>query len=181
MKLLLSTLIIICSICPAFAQNALFPELTSINKNENTPPKVQQDAIQNTENQKNKNTLNNQQNTNTEKSEMDTGNLRLVVASADRIAPTMRNFSYCTAEIRLENGTSQVLQNLKVLLNYSPLSTGIAFSGVAKNQSQTTKITLVGESCDNILNQPTIEVQSCKITNMSEEDCKKRVEFVPFS
>lgn len=187
MKLLLSTFIIICGICSASAQNALFPELARRNTSTSQQPTLttQTPALGdiNLNNARNVQTQNMEAGTSieTEKPEMDTGNLRLVVTSADSIRPTMRNFSYCTAQISLENGTSQTLKSLNVRLTYAPLPVNVSFSGVAKNQSQTQQITLIGEACDGILNQPIMEVQNCQITNMSENECKKRVEFVPFS
>lgn len=180
MKVFLSALAIVCTICPALAQNAaLFPELAgrtiqttpSVNQTTPTTNRSTTPAIAHTPGAS----------SDTAKPEMDTGNLRLVVDNVNRITPTMRNFAYCTANIRLENGTSQTLQSLNGRLNYPPLSVTISFSNVPKNQSQTRQITLVGEACEGILGQPVVEVQNCRMTNMSADDCKKRVEFVPFS
>ncbi len=183
MKLFLTACAALMWALPAFAQNAdLFPELKGLKTPTTQPAKAEQPTKTDTPAQPTATELFPElQQGQEEKPEMDSGNLRLVLTNASSITPTMKNFSYCTASVSLENGAGRMLKNLTVTLMYPPLSSQLSFSNVGPNQAQTQEITLLGEACQTILDVPVMEITSCQLDRTSVEDCKKRVEFVPIS
>ena len=89
-----------------------------------------------------------------------------------------RTLSYCSAKVVLTNETNQRLDALSMTLTYKDMAKDISFSGVRKKKSQTREILLIGPPCEDILNEPNIDIKVCKMGNKSEEACKKRVQFV---
>lgn len=109
------------------------------------------------------------------------GNLRLVIDNVNSTLPPARNFSYCSATMTLENETSRRLESLTVSLTFGETGVQLSFQNVDKKARQKQDLTLAGNICQSILAMPQMEVVSCKMTGVSEDACKKRVEFVPIS
>lgn len=107
------------------------------------------------------------------------GNLKLHFEDIQGTLPYARNFSYCFANLVLNNETNQRLDKLQVVLTYRDTPTTIDFSGVDKKGEQAQRFTLIGPACEDILTQPLIDVPVCKLGELQEDLCKKKVEFVP--
>lgn len=109
------------------------------------------------------------------------GNLRLVIDNVNSTLPPARNFSYCSATMTLENETGRKVDSIEIVLTFRESKVKMNFKNVDKKGRQTQDLTLAGDICQSILTVPLVDVTSCKMVGVSEDACKKRVEFVPIS
>ena len=182
MKLLLTTTALVLLSTAAFAQDTdLFPEL---NGRFDSPAKTEE-AVRPSE----KGSLANDPAfapTNLTDEEVEEikgskkdGNLKIYYDNMEGTLAYARNYSYCSADVILENNTNFPLKNLEIVLTYRDYPTSIDFSNVEKKGSQKQYLMIVGPACEDILTQPQIEIPVCQLGELNEAMCKKRVQFVP--
>ena len=114
-----------------------------------------------------------------EEDQKDEGRLIIQVQNVDGVLPYARTMAYCTAEAVLTNETNQLLNQLAIKATYKDMPKDLAFTNVSKKKKRTKKFMLIGLPCENIKGMPEIEITSCKLGKMSEEACKKKVQFLP--
>ena len=106
------------------------------------------------------------------------GNLEVSLTNLEGTLPFARNFSYCFADVVLNNKMNRRLENLTMTLVYGNEKNQITFSGVGRNKTQTQKLMMVGPGCEDILSQPQVDVQDCRLAGQTTS-CKDRVQFTP--
>jgi len=107
------------------------------------------------------------------------GNLKIHYENMKGTLAYARNYSYCSADVVLENNTNFPLENLKIVLTYRNYPSAITFKNVPKKESQKQFLMIVGPACEDILTQPQIEVPECQLGELKKELCEKRVQFTP--
>ena len=106
------------------------------------------------------------------------GNLKIQLRNMEGALPYVRSMAYCYADAVLTNETNRTLKKLAVRLTYGDMGTDLNYGGVRKKGRQQRKILLIGPPCEQILGMPQIEITACEMENMTEDACKKRVQFV---
>jgi len=90
-----------------------------------------------------------------------------------------RNFSYCYGIIKVLSTMKKPVEALDITLKYGGLSSNYNVRNLVKNNEQTGTITLMGDACEHIMDMPEMTIKTCKIADMEEAACKKKVEFLP--
>lgn len=111
---------------------------------------------------------------------MDKGRVLLVLDNVSNTLPPARNFSFCSGTMNLENQLPMEIKQLSVSLTFGTQKVNLSFSGVAKKGKQSQAINLNGTACEHILEVPKMEVEICQVGELSEKDCKSRIQYVPF-
>ena len=106
------------------------------------------------------------------------GNLKIQLRNMEGTLPYVRTMAYCYADAVLTNETNRTLKKLAVRLTYGDMGTDLNYGGVRKKGRQQRKILLIGPPCEQILGMPQIDIKACEMENMTEDACKKRVQFV---
>ena len=93
--------------------------------------------------------------------------------------PYARTLAYCSGTAVLTNETKQPLKSLSLTLTYKDMPAELSYSGVQPGKSQSQSLMLIGPPCESILNMPEIDIKTCQWGSQSEDNCKKRVQFLP--
>ena len=107
------------------------------------------------------------------------GNLVIKIQDVDGVLPYARTLSYCSANAVLYNETNQLLEQLSLTVTYKDMPKDLNYAGVPKDRKRTQNFMLIGLPCESINGMPQFEIKTCKLRKQSEEECKKRVHFVP--
>ena len=107
------------------------------------------------------------------------GNVVIEVQNVEGVLPYARTLAYCTGEAVLTNESDTILRQLSLTITYKDMPKELSYTYVGKKKSRTQKFMLIGLPCENILGMPKVEIKTCKLGKLSEEECKKRVQFIP--
>ena len=107
------------------------------------------------------------------------GNLKIYYDNMKGTLAYARNYSYCSADVILENNTNFPLEKLRIVLTYRNYPSSVTFTNVPKKGTQKQYLMIVGPECEDILTQPQVEVPECQLGELKKETCEKRVQFIP--
>ena len=107
------------------------------------------------------------------------GKIIIQIENVEGVLPYARTLSYCSAEAVLTNETNQRLDELSLTITYKDMPKDLSYGGVPKKRTRTQKFMLIGLPCESIKSMPQVDIKTCKLKNLSEEACKKRVQFLP--
>ncbi len=105
--------------------------------------------------------------------------ITIYMQDADATITPNRDFSYCFGILKILNTLKKPVQALDVVLNYGGLTTKYNIRNLQPQGEQTGSITLMGRACETILDMPEMTINACKVEDMKEATCKKKVEFLP--
>lgn len=94
------------------------------------------------------------------------------------IEPSIARFQFCMANISLKNDSDKTLYNLNAIIHYTPIDMPFDFSNVSPGDSVTRKIYMAAEGCQKLVTTPPVTINVCRAENMTEEECKKSVNYV---
>ena len=107
------------------------------------------------------------------------GNIEIKLDEIEGTLALARNYSFCSANVVLDNKTNLKLEKLVIELTYQGMPNILEFSGVEKKRTQTQPMMMIGEECEAILNEPDVTIQECKLGKQTEDACKGKVQFIP--
>ncbi|MBQ3695380.1 MAG: hypothetical protein II938_00190 [Alphaproteobacteria bacterium] len=116
-----------------------------------------------------------------EQEEEDDGQQRITIYldNAKATITPNRNFSYCFGLLKFLNTLKRPVLALDIVLKYNNLTTGYNIRDLQPNVEQIGSFSLVGDACERILDMPTVTIKTCRVEDMEEATCKKKVEFIP--
>jgi len=107
------------------------------------------------------------------------GKIIVQVQNVDGVLPYARTMAYCTGEMVVTNETNKFLGALSFTATYKDMPKDFSFGGIIKKRNQSKKFMLIGLPCESINGMPQFEIKSCRLRDVSEEACKKLVQFLP--
>ena len=107
------------------------------------------------------------------------GNIEIKLDNIEGTLALARNYSFCSAEVVLENKTNLTLEKLVIDLTYMGQPNTLKFTGVPKKSKQTQPMMMIGGECEGILNEPEITISECELGKQTEDSCKSKVQFIP--
>ena len=114
-----------------------------------------------------------------EEEEHEEQKITIYMQDAEATMTPNRNFSYCFGILKVLSTMKKPVVALDVVLKYGDLTTNYNVRNLVKDAEQTGTITLMGDSCEHIMDMPEMTIKTCKIPDMDEKACKKKVEFLP--
>lgn len=98
--------------------------------------------------------------------------------SVQIVEPSVARFQFCMAYLTLTNETKSALNELSLIVNYSPIKMPVVFANVKAGESQTQKIYLATEACQMLTKVPEVTINNCSAEEMTVEECKATVKYI---
>ena len=114
-----------------------------------------------------------------EEDEEEDQKITIYMQDADATITPNRDFSYCFGILKVTSTMKKPVEALDVVLKYGGLTSNYNIRNLVPKDEQTGTISLMGEACEHILDMPEITIKTCRVPEMSEAKCKKKVEFLP--
>ena len=90
-----------------------------------------------------------------------------------------RNASYCSAVFAVANGLKKELKAFAGTITIGKSTKKFNFQNIAKQNVFASKYLFLGNACEQILDEPKIDIQKCQVENWSEKKCKEKIIFIP--
>ncbi len=116
-----------------------------------------------------------------EESEEDDNQQKIVLTITDIHATltSNRNASFCSATFVIGNALKKEIKSFSGDFTIGSVTKKFLFKNIAKQNVFAKKYVFTGTSCEQITNEPKLDIQSCQVEGWSEKKCKEKVQFVP--
>lgn len=91
----------------------------------------------------------------------------------------VREVSFCSAHFVLYNDTKRTVNEISGSIKIGDHEEKFKFSGVAPAKAVGLPVQIIGKSCEEIMNIPTLNLKVCKVERMSEKNCRTKLIYVP--
>ena len=117
-----------------------------------------------------------------EPEEDDNDNQQKIVLTITDINATLasnRDASFCTATFVVGNALKKEIKSFSGDFTIGSVTKKFLFKNIAKQNVFAKKYVFTGTSCEQITNEPKLDIQSCQVEGWSEKKCKEKVQFIP--
>ncbi len=153
------------------AQNALFPEL---NQKKSTPQVVEEIAVEEVQEVISTPATPSEE----EKQKNMSGNFEIRPHHLKMVVPPVKKMQFCSVKLTLKNDSQYKVNGINVMFKYNGVDVPYRFAGVNSGEETTGSLTLAGQSCQGLLEVPTMNVVLCQAVGLNTDDCKSRVKYV---
>lgn len=102
----------------------------------------------------------------------------LFIDNAKATLTPIRNASFCTADFIAANKLKKELKQISGTFTIGEMQKNFIFNNIPVNTAAGAHYTFVGTSCEQILNAPKVEVNTCQVDGWSEKKCLDKIMFL---
>ena len=104
--------------------------------------------------------------------------IEIGVVEANSTLTPNRNMSFCSVKFAVENKTKKEITNISGNFTIGSYTKQFKFSKVGKGAKKDEDFYFVGDSCEQVLSMPAIEITKCQVLDWSEKKCRSKVQII---